>query len=384
MVGRVGIELGLQAEAPAVGVGRAALSSGTAVQVVPRVELDAGEGGEDLHGDAGGRGGRPGDGPERPRLAVGNPVVVIAPRYGELVEGLVNAFPDFSRAAQVHGGALHRGELPGGNGAGTNRGIVGGAQLDILPLHTAAVVAGQVEITVVGEVADGIPVTLRPIADSQPVLLQAVRHPDGERTGVALLPVGADQRQGDEAVRQPLHRPDLLVKAHGSPVERVGPIVGGQGVLHPVQGKPRPADAVGVPPHQGAHILVLRPVVLQGVEAQRHIHRISVSVWDNQRAHRAAVGDDLAAQPPVFQGKLLYLGPVGHTAKIPSVFLHNPSAPPAIPALLSFCLSLPQLSPENNSITAIFCPKLEFVNGDIVNILEKISAPCWLFFNFLL
>ena len=54
VMGPVGEALGLQAEAPAISVGRAALAGDAALQVIPGVELNAGLGGQNLQLNAGG------------------------------------------------------------------------------------------------------------------------------------------------------------------------------------------------------------------------------------------------------------------------------------------------------------------------------------------
>ena len=207
-----------------------------------------------------------------------HPVVVIAPGHGELREVLVHPLSDGQLLPQVHGGALHRSELPGGDGAGDRGGVARGRQLDVLSRHRAALVARQIEVGVIGQVAQGVPVALGPVADGQPGLRQGVGHLDRQVSGVALLAVGALEGQGEAVLRLLLHRPDLLVKAPGAAVEVVLPVVGRQRVLRPVQGEGGPADAVAVPADEGADVLVLLPVVLQGVKAQHHVHRISLPV----------------------------------------------------------------------------------------------------------
>ena len=104
----------------------------------------------------------------------------------------------------------------------------------------------------------------------------------------------------------------MLVKATGAAVEVVLSVVGRQGVLRPVQGEGGPADAVAVPADEGADILVLLPVVLQGVKPQHHVHRISVPVGDDQGLDRPAVGEDAAGELPFLQGDGLHRRPVRH------------------------------------------------------------------------
>ena len=190
--------------------------------------------------------------------------------------------------------------------------------------------ARQVEIDVAGGVEHGVLVAFGAVGDIQtPSLITCVRtaqcvgHPDLQRAGIALLSVGAHQRERHIVLPQIFHRPHPLVEAHVPAVEGIGPVVRGKAVLHTAQGEPGPGDAVGIPPHQSAHILVLGDIVLQRVEPQHHVQRLFAQARELQGPHRAAVGDDLAGRAPAPQGDLLHRRPVGHMAKDPSVFLHK-------------------------------------------------------------
>ena len=87
MMRRVGEDLAFEAEAPAFVVGRAVLSGRASGEVVAGVELDGGQGRQDLQfnaafGAVGFRGSTKGA-----VRACENPVMVIASRHGELLKG---------------------------------------------------------------------------------------------------------------------------------------------------------------------------------------------------------------------------------------------------------------------------------------------------------
>ena len=231
MVDGVREELGLQAEAPPLAVGGVPLPRGTAVQIVACVELYAGHGGAHRQNDP--RLLRPGPGrrAQRPRRAVHHPVVVIAPRHGQLGEVLVDPRADPHPRPQVHGGALHRGQLPRGDGAPVRGGIAPGVDLDILAGHRTAGVSVQIEIAVVGEIAQGVPAAPRPVGDGQPLRGEGIGHPDRQVAGVALLAVRAEQGEDQPVRPRLLHLPHLPVKACQAAVDVVFPVVGRQGIL---------------------------------------------------------------------------------------------------------------------------------------------------------
>ena len=167
MVDCVREELSLQTEAPPLVIGGAPLPRRAAVQIVARIELYAGHGGAHLQGNP--RLLRPGTGSraQRPRRAVHHPVVVIAPRHGQLGEVLIEPRADPLPRPQIHGGTLHRGQLPCGDRAPVRGGIAPSMDLDILAGHRTAGVSVQIEIAVICKVAQGIPAALRPVGDGQ-------------------------------------------------------------------------------------------------------------------------------------------------------------------------------------------------------------------------
>jgi len=312
----VGEELGLQAEAPAIAIGCAAFSCGTAIQMVSGVELDARECGENLHGNAGSGGYGAGDGAEDTGLAVYHPVMVIAPGLDKLGKVLVDMSADGRGNTEVHRGTLHRGDLSCRDGQGVCGGIAVRQKLDCLVQHRAAVVAGQIEIGVAGQAADSILVTFGLVADGQSLRRQGIGDVGGEVSGVALLTVGAEQGEGQAVLRGGIHGPDPLVIAQGPAVEVVDPVfVGGQGAGLAVQGEFRPANAVGEAAYQSPQKLVLSPICLQAVKTQEHIHGSALPVRNLKELERTAEGDDAAAEVSGAQGIELYHFSVRHDAE---------------------------------------------------------------------
>ena len=88
MIGRVRVELGLQAHRIPPGVPGTALSGGAAVQVVAGVELNTGQRGLQIQDHPALVPFQPGGRPQRSRRAVDDPVVIVAAAQLQLPEGL--------------------------------------------------------------------------------------------------------------------------------------------------------------------------------------------------------------------------------------------------------------------------------------------------------
>ena len=82
------------------------------------------------------------------------------------------------RLAQVHGRPRHVRYLARRDEARVRRRVVRGVYLYELLLHRAAVVAGEVEICVVREVAERISIRKGAVAYLQRVLLELIEHID--------------------------------------------------------------------------------------------------------------------------------------------------------------------------------------------------------------
>lgn len=121
--------------------------------------------------------------------------------------------------------------------------------MDDVPENVAAVVAGEVEVTVMGEVADRGFIRGRTVVDDDLVVVgQGVAHAHGEVAGVAFFFVGAavgELDAGAGGTEERFALPVLLVEAFLAAVEVVGVVVRGEGVLGAVDLELALGDAVG-------------------------------------------------------------------------------------------------------------------------------------------
>lgn len=102
LIGRVGEELSLQAEAVPRTIDAAGFSFSAFRQEVAGVELDAGKRGANAHGNAGFLAERIGCRAEHTDLSVDYIIVVISSGIGDLREMTVHMMADFLAAGQIH------------------------------------------------------------------------------------------------------------------------------------------------------------------------------------------------------------------------------------------------------------------------------------------
>jgi hypothetical protein len=91
--------------------------------------------------------------------------------------------------------------------------------------------------------------------------------------------------------------PELLVESNASPVKSILPIVGFEGILYPVKGKPGSANPIGIPPHQGAQVGALAEVARQVIVPKDHIAEITPSIWDQPGENDSAIVGDTNHHP---------------------------------------------------------------------------------------
>ena len=251
MIGGIGIILGLEGDALALLVHRAALA-GLVGDIVGGVDLHAGQIRVDLHGNVGLIGCQLG---HLGQLAavVQAPVVVIAVAEDQGLEVLTDVPAHFLPGAEVHGRALHRGDLAGGDGVGIGGGVEIGIHPDGVLQDGTGVMAVQVEVAVVGVVDDGIRLGDAVVVDADGVVLgQGVGDVHIQRAGVALVAVGAVDGEGDGILAHGLDVPDPEGLEIQTGVEIIGAVVDIELILHAVQHKMAAGDAVGVAAHGGA------------------------------------------------------------------------------------------------------------------------------------
>ena len=106
--------------------------------------------------------------------------------------------------AQIKGGALHRQQSAGGGAVfiGLSDGV--GKDLHLLARQGAGVMAQQVEVAVVGEIAQGVGVAFGPVVQPQHTVGgEGVGHPHLQGAGEALIPVRAHVGEHQGAVHLP-------------------------------------------------------------------------------------------------------------------------------------------------------------------------------------
>lgn len=163
VIERIREELGFQTHRVPTAILCAALSSGTARHIISGVELDTWQSGFHLHTNSGLPTLQSGGRAKSTRLSIYHPVVVISGTQLQLAECLVNAHSNDPRRAEVHGRALYRSDFPRGDTAGAYRGIMPRVQREELLHSSSGVVAVQVEIGVVSQIADSGPIRHSPI-----------------------------------------------------------------------------------------------------------------------------------------------------------------------------------------------------------------------------
>ena len=190
MIDGVGVVLGLQSDSAALAVVDAALAG--ILQEVACVELDAGQIGEDIHGAAG-------DGIVEGGAGIAEDlkvVVVAALEVQRFVVGF-NIPADGFGGTEVHGSTLYAAGLTGGDAFSVGGGEeTGGQGQDLIHGGIGFIVAGQVKVTVVGQVENSILVTDAVIGDAQGIVgADGIGDGDGGVAGVTLVAVGAEQAE---------------------------------------------------------------------------------------------------------------------------------------------------------------------------------------------
>ena len=201
---------------------------------------------------------------------------------------------------EVEGGVRDRGEFTGGNQAGSDGGVAAGAQHDFVAEDVAATGAGEVEITVVGEIDGGGAVRRGGVVDAQALVGgEGIGDLDREGTRVAFFAVGARgaEAQGGLAVaRGGFGGPQDFVEADLAAVEMAGDaagrIVGGEGVGLAVERELAAGDAVADAADQGAEERRVLYVGRHGVEPEGDIGDTARAVGHEQAHNGAAkIGD---------------------------------------------------------------------------------------------
>jgi hypothetical protein len=99
-------------------------------------------------------------------------------------------------------------------------------------------------------------------------------------------------------------------------VEVIGAVVGGQWILHAVEGKPRSGDAVGEPADDRRGSSKSTEVILQGIRSEDNVCQNALSIRHAQFGENGAIGDDPGGHAVgIAQGELPDFRAVRHPAK---------------------------------------------------------------------
>src|SRR4030095_16678940 len=93
----------------------------------------------------------PGGQLEAAAVPVEHPVVVVAAADHQLLEPVADAGADGGRPGEVHRGAGHRVDGPGGDQGGVDGRVVAGLEGQPVAVDVAGALAGQVPVGVVGQ-----------------------------------------------------------------------------------------------------------------------------------------------------------------------------------------------------------------------------------------
>src|SRR5262245_15501847 len=251
MVRRVWIVLGFEAQAGSMLVDAAAFAGDRTVQEVAGIKLKPRFGRGDVERsptlwiDHSRRGLKP------IASAIQHPVVVVSAPVLQLDVDRVYARTDRRRLLEIERRPLHRRELSGWNECGVNR-CVSARVNSQLVIENVSAIRGKIEVAVLRQVDWRRLVGGRSIGNHQIVLIsQRIPHACLQRSGVALLTVGAGSSEGDaEAVRRVAwyRVPDDLVETVDTTVQMIRSVVGRQFVRRAVQVELRVRNPVAVTP----------------------------------------------------------------------------------------------------------------------------------------
>ena len=315
MVECVGIELGLQGDAGAFAVVDAVLA--VVIQEVSGIELDARAVGVDGHAPAGGRICQGGAG-----IAEDLEVVVISSLevQGIVVDADIPA--NGLWGPEIHGSAadiplftcgdalgIVRAEMPGREGENLIHGFV------------RMLVACQVEVTVVGQVEDGVLIA-DPVVNNVQAVVAVYAIGDGDLgiAGHSLVPIRAGKDKGNGVFGLLFHGPQTLVVTVGPGVEVVASLIGGKSVAFAADGEGRSRNAVGAAANSSPQAAAAGLISLGCVVTQDHVRGAAGGIRhpepDQGRAKVRYLGLNAASGDGVQGGTLVYV-------QIAEFFLHE-------------------------------------------------------------
>ncbi len=297
LVDGIGSVLGLQAEALILEILLAALAGIDAFQHVACIELNGGHIGEYVHYAAGlGRGDGSG---EAQTFVVQVPVMVIALAENDLLVIAGICIADALCVAQIEGSAGNITHFAGGDAACINNGEGVGIDLHgVIQNGLAACLACQVEVAVVGQVAQGVLIGDGLVADHQLVVIgEGVGHHNVQLAGVVFLAVFGNELHDQHILADALDGgdvPQLFVEADVAAVQVGGAVfVLCQLVVNAVQGELAFADAVADAADERADVAAAGDVAVYIVVAQYNVGDVAVLVGHIDSLDDSAVVGDL-------------------------------------------------------------------------------------------
>src|SRR2546427_663919 len=250
MIRRVGEVLGLQAEPASQAVDLASLADDRAVEGVPRVELEAGLCRQHLEDPSGYRSDERRRGDQAGALAIEDPVVIVAAREGELLVACADARADRRRLPEVHRRPRDSAQLAGRDETGADGREAARAQGKAVAENVVSAV--EIEVAVVGEVADGGPVRRCLVIDLERVTVRQPVDDDGfEGTRVAFFTVPARIAELQRGAGEGTSGPHRLVEAARPAVQMVFSVVPRQRAGPSLEREATAGDPIRVSPDDG-------------------------------------------------------------------------------------------------------------------------------------
>lgn len=286
VIDRVGVVLGFQAHAAALAVMEAALADG--IGEIGGVELDAGAIGDHRHAAS-----AVGILQHGGRIAEDLEIVVIAQLQMQRFIVSTQILLQRLGSAEVHGCTRYAAQLAGGDVLGVvGTKEPGGHTQDLIHSQMGIVLAGQVEVGMVGHVENGVLVRYGIIDNVQRLTVQLVGDPDHGMTRQTLVAIGAFQPQGDGLLGAGFYLPHPHIIAVGAAVQVVTVLVGRHDHGFVVQNKRCVADSIGCAANGGAQVGIAVEIFDRGVVAQNNVIHITLSVGHQQGDQGGAqIGD---------------------------------------------------------------------------------------------
>lgn len=207
--------------------------------------------------------------------------VVVAAAVLQRLEVGVNVAAQRFFGRKVHRRTCHGQQTARGNALGIGFQILVGVHGYQVIQHAAGIVAVEVKIAVVRQVADRRRIGLGMVINDKSMICQAiiqqrVTERQGYVAGETVGARGAGSRQGHTVIRHVgrlVHVEQCVLEAVGTAVQAVAVLVGRNVHGFAVQRESRAPNAVGKAAHDRAHEIVVLFILGDGVIAQHNVDR---------------------------------------------------------------------------------------------------------------